>query len=476
GIAALSVAVPVQLGGEVVPMIWAAEAVALTWVYARRGHLFSAGAAIALGAAALLHLVIFEYPIIDLGSGTTTARPFLNASGGTLLYLLAAMVVAGALVRRREVRALLAGIGLLLLIYVMPFEVTGIALLAGWSALFVAGFAAHHRWDQLPKAVVGDAGSAASEVRLALLLPGLLAGSAATMRALAVELPLEHVSTWTRPDTPFSTTQTLAAVVLMAAGVLAAWAATIPVLRRAAIGAVILIAAYLMPFELGRPALVVAWSALALGALLLARRAAIRDSVEAVAPYLLTAAAILGAGALVALVSVAPPERLVVRAGSVIDHPPFWSGATAALLALAVAFGAAAWLYRDWKQARWLAVVTGTLVVYLLSVGLVDSFQGRVDTTGLESLRKQAQVALSILWAGLGVAGLVTGFFRGGATLRTGGLALLGLSTVKVFVYDLASLDASYRVLSFIGLGILLLASSYAYQRMMPAMRGRRET
>ncbi|HUG13451.1 MAG TPA: DUF2339 domain-containing protein, partial [Thermomicrobiales bacterium] len=47
GIAALSVAVPVQLGGEVVPMIWAAEAVALTWVYARRGHLFSAGAAIA---------------------------------------------------------------------------------------------------------------------------------------------------------------------------------------------------------------------------------------------------------------------------------------------------------------------------------------------------------------------------------------------------------------------------------------------
>ena len=45
-------------------------------------------------------------------------------------------------------------------------------------------------------------------------------------------------------------------------------------------------------------------------------------------------------------------------------------------------------------------------------------------------------------------------------------LALLGLATAHVFVYDLASLHASYRVLSFVGLGALLLASSYAYGHM----------
>ena len=42
------------------------------------------------------------------------------------------------------------------------------------------------------------------------------------------------------------------------------------------------------------------------------------------------------------------------------------------------------------------------------------------------------------------------------------------LATTKVFLYDLASLDATYKVASFIGLGVLLLASSYVYQRLKP--------
>jgi uncharacterized membrane protein len=52
--------------------------------------------------------------------------------------------------------------------------------------------------------------------------------------------------------------------------------------------------------------------------------------------------------------------------------------------------------------------------------------------------------------------------------LRAGGLALLALATTKVFLFDLASLDATYKVPSFIGLGLLLLVSSYAYQRLKP--------
>lgn len=468
GIAALSVAVPVQLGGEVVPMIWSAEAAALAWVYSRRDHLFSAGAAVVLGAASLLHLVMFEYPLDELGMGVSTARPFLNASGGTLGFVLLAMLVAGFFVRRREVRSLLAGIAILLLLYAMPFEVAGIALLAGWSLLFVAGVAVHQRWERLPVGVTGDRGSTLPEVRLAVLLPALAAGFAAGMRALAVEMPLEDIATWTQPDTPFTSSQTLAAVVLIVASLLAGLVSTVALVRRVAVSAALLIAAYLMPFELGNAAMVVAWSALALGAIGLAQRDRKEARIDGVAPYLVTAAALLGGGLLVTLVRVAPPERLVVQADAVIDHPLFWSGATAALLALALVCGVTAWLLRDWKQARWLAVGAGVLVVYMLSVGLVDSFQARIDTTGLAALQEQSQVALSILWAGLGLAFLITGFFRGGATLRISGLALLGISTVKVFVYDLSSLDASYRVLSFIGLGVLLLASSYAYQRMMP--------
>jgi uncharacterized membrane protein len=88
--------------------------------------------------------------------------------------------------------------------------------------------------------------------------------------------------------------------------------------------------------------------------------------------------------------------------------------------------------------------------------------------TALEELQKRAQTGLSILWAVLGGAILIVGITRRVMPERLFALALLALATAKVFIVDLASLDAAYRVLSFIGLGILLLASSWAYQHWMP--------
>ena len=45
------------------------------------------------------------------------------------------------------------------------------------------------------------------------------------------------------------------------------------------------------------------------------------------------------------------------------------------------------------------------------------------------------------------------------------GLALLSLTTLKVFIWDLSSLDRIYRIISFIMLGAILLVVSYFYQR-----------
>ncbi len=87
-------------------------------------------------------------------------------------------------------------------------------------------------------------------------------------------------------------------------------------------------------------------------------------------------------------------------------------------------------------------------------------------------MRKQAQVGLSILWTTLGVAGFVLGIILRRTVMRIYGLALLGIAIVKVFIVDLASLDASYRVISFIALGILLLLASYLYQRLITGASG----
>jgi uncharacterized membrane protein len=42
------------------------------------------------------------------------------------------------------------------------------------------------------------------------------------------------------------------------------------------------------------------------------------------------------------------------------------------------------------------------------------------------------------------------------------------VAIVKVWTYDLAELDELARVLSFVGLGLLLLVGSFAYARIKP--------
>jgi uncharacterized membrane protein len=71
----------------------------------------------------------------------------------------------------------------------------------------------------------------------------------------------------------------------------------------------------------------------------------------------------------------------------------------------------------------------------------------------------------SALWMAYGAMLIIIGFWRNSAFVRWQALALIALTIVKVFVYDTSQLDHIYRILSFIALGVLLLAVSFAYQR-----------
>jgi uncharacterized membrane protein len=50
-------------------------------------------------------------------------------------------------------------------------------------------------------------------------------------------------------------------------------------------------------------------------------------------------------------------------------------------------------------------------------------------------------------------------------SVRLAGMALLGLVVLKVFAVDMRALSAGYRIISFVGVGALLLAISLLYQR-----------
>ena len=68
---------------------------------------------------------------------------------------------------------------------------------------------------------------------------------------------------------------------------------------------------------------------------------------------------------------------------------------------------------------------------------------------------------------------MAAGFSRRSAFLRWQALVILTFSIGKVFLFDTSHLTEGYRITSFLGLGILLLAVSFVYQRDLLGLRNR---
>lgn len=80
-------------------------------------------------------------------------------------------------------------------------------------------------------------------------------------------------------------------------------------------------------------------------------------------------------------------------------------------------------------------------------------------------------VALSIFWALLAVAAVIAGFAQQLAALRYFGLGLLGVTLMKVTLIDLSTAGTGYRIVSFIGLGAVLIFTSMVYGKITPRLR-----
>jgi uncharacterized membrane protein len=71
----------------------------------------------------------------------------------------------------------------------------------------------------------------------------------------------------------------------------------------------------------------------------------------------------------------------------------------------------------------------------------------------------------SAIWLIYGAALMAIGFRNRSAFLRWQALILIAFTTGKIFLYDVSQLGGSYRILSFIALGAVLLGISFIYQR-----------
>jgi hypothetical protein len=386
--------------------------------------------------------------------------------------LLAGALVAGWIARDLRIQAALLVASTLLVAYTLPYELTGLALVVGWLALALALLGGQRLLERrlgTPRrdAPLLDAPLIDVPTRW-LAGPALVAMALAVANVLVLQLPVDALVGLVLPTTPFVDERTLYTAVVVAALLGAALITVEPILRCGAVVVATAVTAYLVAFELGATASVVAWCGLAT-----LQAVAIRLDPGARIAYAATAGGLVAIAAARTLLQVAPPSRLTVTAAGVEDHPLFLSAATIALGALAVVLAAASWFGRGTALSAWLRVATGVVVVYLLSVAVIDAFASQVGgPVALEELQRQAQVALSILWAAIGFGTFAVGAVRGLPLAREFGLGLLAIATVKVFVFDLSFLDVAYRVLSFIGLGLLLLAGAFVYQSHRPRPGG----
>jgi hypothetical protein len=224
----------------------------------------------------------------------------------------------------------------------------------------------------------------------------------------------------------------------------------------------------------------ISYFAAALAAWLLAARAGLVRN--AVRPY----ATAMGAYFTVAGVWLVAPRAVVPAAWSALAVLLLLLGRRWELRDLVVGSYAAAALafVHVWAvnlpvaEARIPAVVPAAALLYAAQFCAVRHSHSRSCFSTLASLLvagllwyEASGSYLTVAWGIQGLVLLGAGFGVRERTLRLFGLALLLVCISKLFVYDLRHLESLYRILSFVGLGLILLAVSWIYARFRDALR-----
>jgi len=390
-------------------------------------------------ALALFHTLAVDAPVSEMSTGA----PLSTAGAAAIVVLAAACLVSGRMADRFAWRAGLDCLGLAALAYLTGLVLDGPTQAFAWIAEAGALLALAHR---IRDRVAGWAAL------------GFLA--LAAVQVLAVVVPPESLRMGVVDPVPsFAALGALAVGTIAAGRLLPGWlleghaAETRMVLDNVGISTCF----YLTVLLLDGPALTAAMAAEGVVLALLSRRFGDEPTGAAAVVFLGTAAAH-------GLVQSAPPVSLVTGLADPLDAVIALGAAVAATF---LAVGPLETLHARMRPA--LLGAAGVTLLYLASGLVVTPFEsGEAVDSALLSANQQGQMVLSVFWAMAGVAVLVTGLQRDLHALRLAGLVLLGVTVAKVFLFDLATLSSMYRVVSFLGLGLLLLAGAFVWQRLRP--------
>jgi uncharacterized membrane protein len=125
--------------------------------------------------------------------------------------------------------------------------------------------------------------------------------------------------------------------------------------------------------------------------------------------------------------------------------------------------------YPSWLQIAGASIIALNLVAVLACVRELETNWRHTSGNPEADLQKSLAISAFLMLYGAGL--LAIGFWKRSAFIRWQALILLVFTIGKTFLYDTRDLSQGYRVLSFLGLGALLMAISFAYQKDWLALR-----
>jgi len=113
----------------------------------------------------------------------------------------------------------------------------------------------------------------------------------------------------------------------------------------------------------------------------------------------------------------------------------------------------------------------GTILLFLLvNIQIADYFSPAGERLRFTSTdRFDQDMAYSLAWGGFAFVMLILGFKWKLLPVRAAGMGLLVVTLLKLFLHDLWQLGGLYRIGSLFGLAVLLMVSSFIYQRFLSA-------
>lgn len=170
-----------------------------------------------------------------------------------------------------------------------------------------------------------------------------------------------------------------------------------------------------------------------------------------------------GAATVLGLFMLDNPLLMRIDVGGVVFNLLLLGYALPAVLALLLSYAVAG--HRPAEYANTIAAAALLLALAYVTLEIRRIYHGPVLAEGPTT--DAEQYTYSIVWLAFGVVLLGAGILVNSQRARLASAVMIALTIAKAFLIDMSALTGVYRALSFMGLGMVLVAIGWFYQRIL---------